>query len=108
MNPDREARPAKFRVNVRAIVEAMPAAEESTKQEVKESRLWEVYDFEAGAGEADTIRCDTPVTVTAETVAEAITKAKDAAPPIVLDGYGALDSVTLWVDEGIDVERLPE
>jgi hypothetical protein len=63
---------------------------------------WEIYDSDDLGDGAVLISCDRLVRVQAGDKAKAIELAKDAVGPIVLKGY-EIEDVTLWVDEGIDV-----
>lgn len=63
---------------------------------------WEVYDSDDLGDGSVLISCDRLVRVQAVDDGTAIELAKDAAGPIDLKGY-EIEDVTLWVDEGIDV-----
>lgn len=95
----------KYDVNVRAVVTAT-RAEENPQGTIPG---WEEYDFEALERDADDqpvvvqIRCDQMVTVVAEDQEHAIEMAKADATAITVEGY-TIDAVTIWVDEGIDIE----
>ena len=94
-----------FDVNVRAIVMVTRAEQDATGVIDR----WDEYDFETLERDVDgqvleaQIRCDQTVTVEADSVEDAIENAKSAASDIYVDGY-TIDDVTLWVDEGIDVQ----
>lgn len=95
---------ANFDVNVRAIVTATRADANATGH----IEGWEEYDFEALERDADDqplvvkIRCDQLVSVEADNQEDAVENAKNDATAITMEGY-AIDDVTLWVDEGIDI-----
>jgi hypothetical protein len=95
---------ANYDVNVRAIVTATRADANASGH----IEGWEEYDFEALERDADQqplvvqIRCDQLVSVEADNQEDAVENAKADATAITVDGY-AIDDVTLWVDEGIDI-----
>lgn len=100
----------KYDVNVRAIVSATRADENATGH----IEGWEEYNFDTLERDADgqplvvEIRCDQLVTVEADDQEAAVEAAKADASAITVEGY-SIDDVTLWVDEGIDIElALPE
>jgi hypothetical protein len=99
-----------YEVNVRAIVTASRGS--ATPGIDPDIQDWEVYDFEANERDSDelpvnvTLRCDQFVKVEADTEEQAIELAKQDATGINIPGW-AIDSVTLWVDDGIDVELMP-
>jgi hypothetical protein len=107
----KETQMSDYEVNVRAIVNATrgPSATPGIEPDVPD---WEVYDFEAntrdsaGVATQVTLRCDQFVRVSADTAEEAIEAAKMDAIGIAIADW-AIDSVTLWVDESIDVELVP-
>lgn len=93
-----------YEVNVRAIVVAEALSQDAPCQ----IQGWEIYDFEALERDADDqpkrskFRCDQLVTVEAENEEAAIEAAKIDATTIEVDDH-LIESVDLWVDEGIDV-----
>lgn len=101
-----------YEINVRAVVNATrgPSAEPGIDPDIPD---WEVYDFEANKRDAQgvatevTMRCDQFVKVSADTAEEAIELAKMDASGIAIAGW-AIDSVSLWVDESIDVELVAQ
>lgn len=89
-------------VNVRAIVRLTQVSNAHDYGDSFEG--WDIYDEEKG-DEPDTyiIRCDRIVRVTATTREDAVEQAQAEAPGIdIPDGYEG--EVSLWVDEGIDVD----
>jgi hypothetical protein len=99
-----------YEINVRAIVNATRGASAvpGIDPDIPD---WEVYDFEANQRDAEglatevTMRCDQFVKVSADTAEKAIETAKMDATGIAIDGW-SIDSVSLWVDESIDVELI--
>jgi hypothetical protein len=100
---------ANYQVNVRAVVVASTLDPEASGH----IEGWEIYDYDALDRDDNDlitrarIRCDQQVTVEADNQSEAIDLAKADATAIVVEGF-EIESVDLWVDEGIDIELVQE
>lgn len=100
--PEAAAEAREWAVNVRAVVRLTQVSNAHDYGDAFDG--WDIYDQESG-DEPDTfvIRCDRIVRVTAATQDDAVEQAQADAPGIPIpDGYEG--EVSLWVDEGIDID----